>query len=1008
MVRNLAPWCVGLLLLGCGHLLAAERPNIVLIFSDDHAYQAISAYGDARRLVQTPQIDRLAAEGIRFNRCLVPNSICGPSRATVLTGKYSHLNGFYNNTNCRFDGSQTTFPKLLQAAGYQTALIGKWHLVSDPTGFDHWHILPGQGVYYNPPMIRNGQKVQHQGYVTDLISDLSIEWLKQRDKSKPFLLMSQHKAPHREWAPALRHLGHDGDRQYPEPPTLFDDYAGRGLAVRDQDMTLAKTMTSLDLKLTVPAQLSAEQRQAWDAYYDPRNEAFRQANPQGQDLIRWRYQRYMHDYLGCIQAVDEAVGKLLSFLDQEGLAENTVVVYASDQGFFLGEHGWFDKRWIFEESLRTPLLVRWPGVARPGTADEHLVSVLDFAPTFLEAAGIAVPPEIQGRSLVPLLRGDEAANWRKSFYYHYYEYPEPHRVRPHEGVVTDRHKLVHFYHPDVDYWELFDRQKDPHELRSCYDAPEYADVVRELRAELTRLRAELRVPDDSPATAFGARSSNTGRRPPRKPNIVYILCDDLGYGDVSCLNPQSKIVTPHMDRLAREGLVFTDMHTGSSVCTPTRYGILTGRYAWRSKLPRGVLGGLSPRLIEPERMTVASLLQAQGYHTACIGKWHLGMDWVRWPEKDVSELSIETPAQVHNVDYSQPTRNGPNSVGFDYYFGISASLDMVPYTFIENDHVTAAPTAEKDFPMMLGSAAGRTRLGPAAPDFEAEQVLPTLTRKAIGYLEQRAEAAAIGQPFFLYLPLASPHTPIAPIIEWQGRSGLNYYADFVLQTDWSIGQVLETLDRLGLAEDTLVVVTSDNGCSPQADFPALAAEGHQPSHIFRGYKADIFEGGHRVPFLVRWPGRVPAGTRTDQLGCLADLLATCADLLGVELPGNAGEDSVSLLPAFLGTDKGPLREAVVHHSSNGSFAIRQGPWKLILCPGSGGWSEPRPGSPAEASLPSVQLYDLSQDIGEQVNLQAARPEVVLRLRSLLEKYVADGRSTPGARQLNQRHVEFTP
>jgi arylsulfatase A-like enzyme len=483
--------------------MAATRPNIVLIFSDDHAYQAISAYQDPRKLIDTPNIDRLATEGMRFDYCLVPNSICGPSRATVLTGKYSHLNGFYNNSNSKFDGAQMTFPKLLQSAGYQTAIIGKWHLVSDPTGFDYWHILPGQGVYYNPPMIDNGKKVKHDGYTTDLIADFSIEWLKNRDKDKPFLLMCQHKAPHREWEPALRHLGFDNDRQYPEPPTLFDDYKNRGLAVRDQDMTIANTMTPRDMKLVPPAQMTDEQRKAWNAYYDPRNEAFHKQNPTGKELVRWRYNRYMHDYLGCIKGVDEAVGRVLDFLDQEGLAENTVVVYAADQGFYLGEHGWFDKRWIFEESLRTPLLVRWPGVTKPGTVNKDITSVLDFAPTFLEAAGVDVPDEIQGKSLKPVLAGNTPSDWRKSFYYEYYEYPVPHHVRPHYGVVTDRYKLVHFYTPDVDYWELYDRQKDPLELRSFYDDPAYSSTITELKEELTRLRKELKVPGEVPRKAYG-------------------------------------------------------------------------------------------------------------------------------------------------------------------------------------------------------------------------------------------------------------------------------------------------------------------------------------------------------------------------------------------------------------------------------------------------------------------------------------------------------------------------
>jgi arylsulfatase A-like enzyme len=478
--------------------LAQPKPNIVFVFSDDHAYQSISAYGHPLKLLETPNFDRIAKQGMRFDRCLVPNSICGPSRACVLTGKYSHVNGFYNNSNSRFDGSQFTFPKALQKAGYQTAVIGKWHLVTDPTGFDHWHILPGQGRYYNPPMIRNGQRIEHTGYTTDLVTDFSIDWLKNRDKSKPFLLMCQHKAPHREWSPPLRHLGHDKDRKYPEPDTLFDDYAGRGKAEREQDMTLAKTFTALDAKLIYPPGLNEDQKAEWDKYYKPRNAAFMEEKPQGQALVRWRYNRYLHDYLGCVKAVDDGVGRLLDYLDQEGLAENTIVVYSSDQGFYLGEHGWFDKRWIFEESLRTPLLVRWPGVTKPGSTNADLVSVIDFAGTFLAAAGVEAPKDLHGESLIPVLKGETPADWRRSFYYHYYEYPGPHSVRRHYGVVTNRYKLVRFYEPGVDYWELFDLQSDPKELMSVYGKPEYANVQKDLEMELARLRQELKVPDPDP------------------------------------------------------------------------------------------------------------------------------------------------------------------------------------------------------------------------------------------------------------------------------------------------------------------------------------------------------------------------------------------------------------------------------------------------------------------------------------------------------------------------------
>ena len=492
----------------------------------------------------------------------------------------------------------------------------------------------------------------------------------------------------------------------------------------------------------------------------------------------------------------------------------------------------------------------------------------------------------------------------------------------------------------------------------------------------------------------------------KPPNIVVVLADDLGIGDVRCFNAEGKIATPNLDRLASEGMRFTDAHTSSAVCTPTRYGLLTGRYNWRTRLQSGVLGGLSPRLIEPGRMTVASLLKQNGYHTACVGKWHLGMDWVRRPGKSVTELNIEPREQVWNVDYARPIANGPNSVGFDEYFGIAASLDMVPYTFIRDDHVTVLPTEDRDFPLMLGRAKGRCRQGPSAPGFDVRDVLPELSREVVDYVGRRAADAKRGQPFFLYWPLASPHTPIAPTPEWQGKSGLNYYGDFVMQTDRAVGELFKALDRHGLAENTLVFLTSDNGCSPQADFPALLAQGHNPSSVFRGHKADIYEGGHRVPFIVRWPGRVAPGSVSDQLICLVDLLATCAEIVGARLPDGAGEDSVSLLPALVGRADKPLHEAVVHHSINGSFAIRQGRWKLALCPGSGGWSAPRPGREDTSHLPPVQLFDLEADIGEQQNVQQEHPEVVKRLTGLLERYVAEGRSTPGPAQANAVAVDI--
>jgi len=481
--------------------------------------------------------------------------------------------------------------------------------------------------------------------------------------------------------------------------------------------------------------------------------------------------------------------------------------------------------------------------------------------------------------------------------------------------------------------------------------------------------------------------------PMAKPNIIFILCDDLGYGDVACNNPEGKIPTPRVDRLAREGMRFTDAHTTSSVCTPSRYGLLTGRYNWRSRLQSGVLGGLSPRLIEPGRLTVATMLKHNGYHTACIGKWHLGMKWPLKAGAERFDDRIEKGPEGWNVDYTRPIAEGPNSVGFDYYFGIAASLDMVPYTSIENDRVTAIPTVDKAFPMMPGRA-GTTRRGPGAAQFEAVDVLPTLTRKAVEYIAQRTAPGAHGKPFFLYLPYASPHTPIAPSTEWQGRSGLNPYADFVMQTDACVGEVLDALASHGAADNTLVIFTSDNGCSPQADFPALLKKGHNPSYVFRGHKADIWDGGHRVPFIVRWPGKVQPGTTSGQLVSLMDFMATCADILGVQLPGDAAEDSVSLLPLLVGRADGPVREALVHHSIDGKFSLRQGRWKLELCPGSGGWSSPRDAQAAKQGLPRIQLYDMTADPSEQHNIQAEHPKVVRELTTLLQRYVAKGRSTP--------------
>ena len=475
---------------------AAERPNIIFIFTDDHAAHAMSAYGSIYADIhKTPNLDRLAREGMVFRNTFCTNSLCGPSRAVILTGKHSHINGFWRNGQT-FDGSQQTFPKLLRKAGYQTAILGKWHLKTEPTGFDYFEVLYGQGPYYNPPMNRNGKRIKHIGYTTDIITDRALDWLKNgRDPNKPFMLMFQHKAPHRNWQPAPKYLTLYDDVTLPEPATLFDNYEGRGRAAHEQDMMIAKTLTPFDLKLRPPRNLTPEQLEKWNAAYGPKNEAFRKANLKGKELVRWKYQRYMKDYLRCIKSVDDNIGRLLDYLDQTGLADNTVVIYSSDQGFYLGDHGWFDKRFMYEESLRMPFIVRWPSVVKPGSENTDLTQNLDFAETFLDIAGVEIPADMQGRSLVPLMKGQRPADWRKSIYYHYYEYPAVHSVKRHYGVRTDRYKLIHFYY-DIDEWELYDLKKDPDELKNVYDDPAYADVVKELKAELRRLQAKFKVPKE--------------------------------------------------------------------------------------------------------------------------------------------------------------------------------------------------------------------------------------------------------------------------------------------------------------------------------------------------------------------------------------------------------------------------------------------------------------------------------------------------------------------------------
>ena len=472
-----------------------KKPNILIIVSDDHAFQSISAYGST--LMKTPNIDRIAKGGALFRKAYVTNSICGPSRAVILTGKYSHINGFKDNAHSSFDSSQNTFIKELGAAGYQTAWIGKWHLKTQPEGFSYWQVLPGQGMYYNPDfLMMDGSRKRIEGYATNVVEDVAENWLDNRDTSKPFCLVIGHKATHRTWIPDTSDLGIFDKKNFPLPDNFYDDYRGRAAAAA-QDMTISKTMLmGYDLKMfddeikeASIVRMNPAQREKFDSYYKPIYKDLKSRNPSGRALTEWKYQRYMRDYLSTAASLDRNIGRTLDYLDKHQLAENTMVIYISDQGFYLGEHGWFDKRFMYEESFRTPLVMRYPGVIKPGTISDHMVLNLDIAPTVLSAAGVAVPKDMQGASFLPLLT-TEKAKGRKAVYYHYYENGE-HSVSPHFGVSTGRYKLIRFYEK-VNAWELYDLQKDPGEMNNLYGQQKFEKITAEIKKQLAGLIEEYK------------------------------------------------------------------------------------------------------------------------------------------------------------------------------------------------------------------------------------------------------------------------------------------------------------------------------------------------------------------------------------------------------------------------------------------------------------------------------------------------------------------------------------
>ena len=991
----------------------ASRPNIVFIMSDDHCRQAISCYGAsaAPGVVSTPGIDRIAREGIRFDQASVTNAICGPSRAVMLTGLHSHRNGFVTNDQS-FDGSQRTFVKLLRGSGYRAEIVGKWHLGSDPQGFDHFDVLVGQGDYWSPTFIVDGVRTKREGHATDIIHANAISRLDAlADGAKqgtPFALLVHHKAPHRNWMPQPRFFALFGGDAIPEPATLFDDFAGRSVASTLQTMSIARDLSwEYDLKLDARslspdgkrpplyrwmanelARLPEATRAAIDAAYRDENTAFlaRFASLDARARTSWRFQRYAKDYLRTAQGVDESVGGILDELDRLGIADNTIVVYTSDQGWFLGEHGWYDKRWMYEESFRTPLVVRWHGVIPAGKASLALVQNLYFAPTFLEAAGVAVPADMQGKSMVALLKagGDEskagAAPFREATYYRFEESKGPHTVPRHEGVATANAKLIRFLDlKDADgapLLELYDLSTDPDERRNLADDAESAGLRAEMLEKLEEVRRASGAPQDVQSAAV----------PAAKPNIVLFVADDLGQqdvsvpmlGEVSALNRRFR--TPNLEALAARGVRFSNAYAAAPVCTPSRAAILSGQSPARTHITYWTLekdrdnSSRHPRLdppawqvngLQPSPELLPALMRAAGYRTIHVGKAH----WA-----------------ARGTDGADPTK-----FGFD--INIAGHAAGAPGSFLGTDWF-------KD--------AARKGRGKVAPQDAAPSVwdVPGLGRwhgeriwldDALAQEAAQALAGAVreGRPFFLSFAPYGVHTPIMqddrfasayPDLDPTERA----YATMVAAVDDALGRIVRHCAALGVLESTVFVFTSDNG-GLSAVARGAAPDGrtqHAHNAPLRSGKGSAYEGGLRVPFVLAGPGIAPRAEPDPTPIIGTDLYPTLLGLADADIPPGRVVDGVDFGPLLRGTSDIPARSLLFHqpHAWGPTgpgiepfSAIRHGDWKLIwfhdaLEPGSG-------------SGPRVELFDVSSDPSESVERAEAhaekRLEMLGRLRAAL-------------------------
>ena len=910
---------------------ASTTPNFVIVFVDDLGYGDLGCFGHPT--IRTPHLDRMAAEGAKLTQFYAAASVCTPSRAGLLTGRLPVRSGMYGDQRRVFFPDSTsglpageiTLAEALRDSGYRTACVGKWHLGHQPEYLPTAH---GFDSYFGIPYSNDMDAVWPLPDGSNRFENSKIEYFR---------------------VPLLR--GTEEIERPADQTTITRRYTEEAVRfIKQQDerpffLYLAHSLPHVPLF---------------------RSKAFEGRSARGL-------------YGDVVEEIDWGMGEVFDALQEAGLDERTVVLFTSDNGPWLtyGAQGGSagplreGKGCSFEGGVRVPTIVRWPGQVPAASVCTEISSALDVMPTFVELAGGTLPTDrpYDGVDLSGVLLGqDGAPSPRESVFFY-----QGSRLMAVRHGAYKAHFATQIAYVGADLTEhdpplLYNLNLDPSETRDL------KGVLPEVVLELQRVADEhLAITEPVPSRTAAVKGDPA-------PNIVVILADDMGFGEVQALFPEgSKVPTPHLNRFHSESMSFTDAHSPSSVCTPTRYGLLTGRYCWRTTLQKGVVTGSERSLIAEDRLTLGALLQAQGYDSGIVGKWHLNYGYKASGNASPPEASAKTKALLPAAfPVGSTVIEGPTTRGFDSFYGFHHAREMS--SIVRNETIVA--------------------------EMEVKDVLPALTREAVAFVNDRAEAAKEGKPFFLYFPMSSPHTPIAPADQWKDKSGLGAYGDFVAQTDASVGAVLDALEANGLRDNTLVIFTSDNGTSRAARIKELEAQGHFPTGPLRGSKADLWEGGHRVPFMVRWPRRIRPNETSTQLVSLTDLLATVADLLDVPLPDTAGEDSISFLPTLLDSASDSRRTSMVHHSISGHFAIRDGDWKLLLAPGSAGWSQPSNAKARDAGSPSMQLYDLRADLAESTNLEARGAETMARLLKQLVRQVRAGRTTPGDPQPNDAEIEI--